>query len=249
MSDFALSPLTWLALAALALAVFGTRLPRIAKRVCQGVVVLAVFACTPLCANALLWLAERHPQVKECAATQGDWPIVLLTAGFDRPPHSPDDGAALNRENFERMDIAYRLALADPQAILHVSGGGRERIAEAEVVARRLEQRGLAPAGLRTETRSRTTWENAFALRGDITRARLVTSPAHLQRAAMAFHAAGIEICAVAGTSGVVAMDGVGYLLPRRTALVKTEQALHELVGRVAYAWQAWRVHAASNRS
>lgn len=248
MSGFLLSPLTWLAAAAVLLA-FGRRLPRIARRGCQGVAILAVLACTPLCANTLLWLAERHPQSEACGDAQRDWPVVLLTAGFDRPPRSPDDAAALNAENFARMDTAWRVLQADPSAVLHVSGGGREDIAEAVVVSRLLEARGIARARMALETRSRTTWENAFALRGVVRQARLVTSPAHQPRAAMAFRAAGIAVCAVPAASGVVAPDGIGYVLPRRTALAKSEQALHELVGRIAYAWRFARLHAASNRS
>lgn len=249
MSDFLLSPLTWLATTTLLLVLFGKRLHRRAKQGCTLVAILAIFACTPLCANALLWLAERHPGIRDCSAVQEDWPIVMLTAGFDRPPRAADDSAALAKENFERMDAARKLAIASPRSALHVSGGGDEDIAEATVVSALLEQRGVPRDRLRPETRSRTTWENAFAMRGNVTRARLVTSPAHLQRTAMAFDAAGIAVCAIPSASGVVAADGIGYVLPRRTAMTKTEQVLHELVGRVAYAWRARGVHAASRRS
>lgn len=249
MSDFLLSPLTWLAIAALLLVLCGKRLQRHMQWLCKALVIVAVLACTPLCANALLWLAERHPGIPDCSAAQDDWPIVLLTAGYDRPPRSASDDAALGKENFERMDTARRLVAADAHSILYVSGGGEERIAESVVVSTLLVQRGIPRDRLRQETHSRTTWENAFALRGDVEQVRLVTSPAHLQRAAMAFHAAGIEVCAVPAASSVVTADGVGYVLPRRTAMLKTEQALHELAGRVAYAWRGWRLHAASNRS
>lgn len=249
MSDFLLSPLTWLAIAALLLVLFGKRLQRRVQWLCKAVVVIAVLACTPLCANALLWLSERHPGIADCSAVQDDWPVVLLTAGYDRPPRAIDDDAALGKENFERMDTARHLMAAYAHSVLYVSGGGKERIAESVVVSTLLEQRGIPRDRLRLETHSRTTWENAFALRGDVKQARLVTSPAHLQRAAMAFRAAGIEACAVPAASSVVAADGIGYVLPRRTAMLKTEQALHELAGRAAYAWRAWRLHAASNRS
>ncbi|MBS0226825.1 MAG: YdcF family protein [Proteobacteria bacterium] len=249
MSDFLLSPLTWLAFAALALVLWGKRLQRRAHWMCRVVVIVAVLACTPLCANALLWLAERHPGIADCSVMRADWPIVLLTAGYDRPPRSVNDDAALGKENFERMDTARRLAAADAHSILYVSGGGAERIAESVVVSTLLEERGIPRERLRQETHSRTTWENAFALRGQVKQARLVTSPAHLQRAAMAFRAAGIEACAVPAASSVVTANGIGYILPRRTAMLKTEQALHELAGRVSYAWRAWRLHAANNRS
>lgn len=250
MSDFLLSPLTWLVIAALAMVLTcaRTRSSRW-RRIWPGIAILAAFACTPLCANALLWLAERHPRIADCGASQADWPIVLLSAGFERPARLVQDDAALNKENFERMEAARQLASADAMSPLYVSGGGPGHIAESAVIADVLVRDGIARDRIHAETRSRTTWENAFALRGEIIRARLVTSPAHLQRAAIAFDAAGIRACAVASTSGVVAMGGIGYVLPRRTALAKSEQALHELAGRVAYAWRAWRVHAANNRS
>lgn len=249
MIDFLLSPLTWLAFALLALVLFGRRMRVAMRRALQCLALVALFACTPLCANALLWLAERHPGISGCGTAQADWPIVLLSAGFERPPRGVQDDAALNKENFERIEAARLLASADAMSPLYVSGGGPGRIAESIVIADVLVRDGIARDRIHAETRSRTTWENAFMLHDVVTRARLVTSPAHLQRAATAFNAAGIQTCAVASNSGLVAMDGIGYVLPRRTALAKSEQALHELIGRAGYAWRAWRVHAASSRS
>lgn len=249
MNHLLLSPLSWLAFAALVLAIFGGRLPRRLRRCCQAVIAVSVLLCTPLCANALLKLAERGAKAPGCGTTNRDWPIVLLSAGFDHPPESNDDIAALATDSLERMQAAREQARRDPTAAIFVSGGGPYRIAEATVIAGALGRLDVAPGRLHVETHSMTTWDNAFNLRGDVHQAQLVTSPEHMPRAVIAFHAAGIDVCAAPAPTSVSAMDGPGYFVPGRTALIKSELAVHELVGRVAYAWKAWRTHAASNRS
>ena len=249
MNHLLLSPLSWLACTAIVLVIFGGRLSRRWRRCCQAVIVVSVLLCTPVCANALLKLAERGVDAPRCGTTNHGWPIVLLSAGFDHPPESNDDIAALTTDSLERMQAARDQARRDPTAIIFVSGGGPYRIAEATVIAGVLGRLDVAPGRLHAETHSMTTWDNAFNLRGDVHQAQLVTSPEHMPRAVIAFHAAGIDVCAAPAPSSAAPMDGPGYFVPGRTALVKSELAAHELVGRAAYAWKAWRVHAASNRS
>ncbi|MBW8823330.1 MAG: YdcF family protein [Xanthomonadales bacterium] len=249
MNHLLLSPLSWLAFAALVLAIFNSRLPPRWRRCFQAVIVVSALLCTPVCANALLKLAERGATASRCGTANHGWPIVLLSAGFDHPPESNDDVAALAIDSLERLQAARDQARREPSAIMFVSGGGPYRIAEATVIAGALERFGLAPARLRVETHSMTTWDNAFNLRNDVRQAQLVTSPEHMPRAVIAFRAAGIDVCAAPAPSSAAPMDGVGYFVPGRTALAKSELALHELAGRIAYAWRASRVHAASSRS
>lgn len=104
--------------------------------------------------------------------------------------------------------------------------------------ARRL---GVAPTALRVEGTSNSTWENARAL-GALQPALprdlvLVTSAVHMPRARYAMAKAGFNACEIAADRKRIPFGLPGYLIPRSSALDKTEIALHEIVGLVYYRW------------
>ena len=92
---------------------------------------------------------------------------------------------------------------------------------------------------MRSEDVSRTTWQSAqelARLRPALPRrVALVTSAAHMPRAAYAMREAGFAVCPVAADRLHVPPDWPGVLLPQRSALEKTEIALHELIGLLYY--------------
>ena len=95
---------------------------------------------------------------------------------------------------------------------------------------------------LRVEAGPTSTWENARALAVAAAavprRVVLITSAMHMPRARYAMARAGFEVCAIASRSrGCIPFGLPGYLIPRSSALVKTEAALHELVGLAYYRW------------
>src|SRR6185369_7614076 len=102
---------------------------------------------------------------------------------------------------------------------------------------------GVPADSIRREDRSQTTWENAQQLRllspALPERIWLVSSAIHLPRALIAFRAAGFEPCVYASDRRYVPPGGIGYYLPQSSALIKTESAIHELIGEALYRWRA----------
>ena len=70
------------------------------------------------------------------------------------------------------------------------------------------------------------------------TRVGLVTSASHFPRARLAFESAGVPTCAVTADVRRLPTGLPWALIPRLSALEKTEDALHEWVG---LAWYRWR--------
>lgn len=92
---------------------------------------------------------------------------MVLAGGIRRAPYDADDYGALNSASVQRTLDAAVLALATPGAQLVISGGARpdERVAESTLMAGLARRLGVRAAAIRTETTSRTTWENAQHVR------------------------------------------------------------------------------------
>jgi len=235
------SPLGSGLLLALLAAAAWRRLPR-AARAAFVVVELALFALLcPFGANLLVALVESRV-VADCAPPPPQ-AIVVLSAGFDRPPAGPGDIAALSAASLRRALAGVDLWQHTPQATLVFSGGGPFPIAEAGVLQRYAERLGVPPERIRREESSQTTWENAERLRAAVpplpNRIWLVSSALHLPRAQVAFRAAGFATCASVTDRRYLAPGGLGYFLPQSSALSKSEAAIHELVGGAWYRWRA----------
>ena len=236
------SPLTWALLLTLLLAVGGRRLSRGGRiaLILAGCALLIVMS--PLGANALVWLLEsRVPATNSCAGGQAT--IVVLSAGFEREPLDAHDVPALETDSILRALAGVELWRRRPAATLVLVGGGPYRISESAVLQDFVQQLGVPAQNIRSESQSRTTWENAERLRQLIpalpARITLVSSALHLPRALVAFRAAGFEPCAVASDRRYLPPGGIGYYLPQSSALRKAEAAIHELVGEAVYRWRA----------
>ena len=98
-------------------------------------------------------------------------------------------------------------------------------------------------SALRLESKSRTTWESAFALAPLLSgqRVRLVTSPPHRARALVAFEAAGIDVCLDMQGTDFASYGSLAYFLPQVSAIEKSENALYEMVGILYYRYLEWR--------
>lgn len=216
-----------------------------------GLVLLAATAglfafASPLTANALMARVEgtdaRQP---DCMHAPADAPIVVLAGGLQRPAADDGDVGSLSAASLRRVLAAVRLAAAWPQAPLVLAGGHGGDVREADLMATLARQAGVAPARLTLDRRSTTTWDSAVALQA--LRAgsaaprhiRLVTSASHLQRAAEAFERAGFGVCPLRGVDPQTLDVGLEEAWPRLSAALKSADALHELVGRAAYAWRA----------
>lgn len=204
---------------------------------------LLLVLCCPFGANVLVkWVESRvtAPCVEPMPQT-----IVLLAAGLQREPSSKDDFVALEEINVDRLLAAIALWRRTPEATLVIAGGGPWSISESAVLTQLAAQLGVPQDAIRSETRSQNTWENAQELHSLAPalpeRIALVSSALHLPRAMIAFRAAGFEPCTVISDSSYAPPGGaIGYFLPQSSALVKSEFAIHELIGDLIYRWRAW---------
>jgi uncharacterized SAM-binding protein YcdF (DUF218 family) len=243
--NFLLSPLTWLLLIGVSLALIWRRLPRTLR--VAGIVLeaLALIMMSPLGANALVNMIEsRVPPVTACQAPAPST-IVVLSGGAARTPRAVDDYAALNVGSIRRLLAAIGLWRRTPGARLVISGGGWH-VPEAAVLASLAEQMGVPAGSITEETRSNTTWENArdvAALSPALPkRIWLVSSALHLPRALGAFRAWGFQPCAWPSDSLYEPPNlRPGYLLPQSSSLDKADAAFHELVGNLVYAGLEWK--------
>lgn len=246
--DFLLSPLTYVLLLGLLLAWVWRRLPRPARWVGVSVECLLVIVMTPLGANLLVRSVEWQGSVDHACAAAPPTTIVLLSGGLDRRAHAAVDFAALNRASVERLLAAVALWRAHPGSRIVISGGPfRGGIAESEVLEQMANRLGVPGDAIRTETQSRTTWENAAnvaALEPPLPqRVWLVSSALHLPRALGAFRAFGFQPCPwSSGSLYVPPRASIGYFVPQTSALDKADRAIHELIGGWVYDWRAWRL-------
>jgi uncharacterized SAM-binding protein YcdF (DUF218 family) len=215
------------------------------RRVLAGLgavlVLLGLLLMTPLGANALVGAIEAHaePVATECERIDA---IVLLAGGLRRSPSDPEDFDALTSRSLARS-FALVQRHRDPDLPLLVAGGGRFRITEAEVMGALLQRLDHGHADPMLETNSRTTWENAAGARellpAHVQRIALASSALHLPRARLVFEEAGFDVCRWPLDRQYIAVAGVGALWPQSSALVKSEAALHELLGLAYYRFRA----------
>jgi uncharacterized SAM-binding protein YcdF (DUF218 family) len=243
--DVFLSPLGFGLLLALALWIGRARLPRGAMRAGIAVEFLCLALSTPVVANVLVSVQERRAPKPEACAAPEPRVIVLLSGGMRRAAVDADDYGVLNASSLQRTLAAVELARRIPDAELVVTGGARngEGVAQGAVMAGIARRLGVPADAIRTETRAKTTWENAMLVRAlDPAlpeRVWLVTSAMHMPRALVAFRAAGFEPCAYAGDARVSSFEGVADLLPTAGAISNTDAVLHEWVGEIVYRLRA----------
>lgn len=238
-----LSPLSWLMLGLGACA--AACLVRRGRRWLLGpgicMIAVALLAMTPAVANLLVGWLERAPgQPATCIERPPDVAVVLA-GGIDGPARSEDDIPVLGIASRRRADAALAWWRAGPGRQLVVAGGSREPrgVPEAVLVAGYLRRLGVPGSAIRVETESLDTWQNAHrlaALRPALPRdVVLVTSDMHRRRAAWSLRQAGFTPCLASADPRYVPFRRPGYLVPDSGGLAKSEAALHELAGLVAY--------------
>jgi uncharacterized SAM-binding protein YcdF (DUF218 family) len=238
-----LSPLSWLLLALAALVVslrWGERL-RLWRRCCAAVIVVSIVAMTPWVANLLVRSLEG--QVKASAACRAQSPAiaVVLGGGVDRKAHEQDNYSVLTLASRRRAEAAARWWREVPGRTLVLSGGSGwpGSPSEARLMAAYLRAMGIPEHAMRLETHSRTTWENArqlAAMKPALPReVVLVTSALHMPRADFSLRQAGFSPCPLPTDERYVGYQHAGFLVPDSGGLVKSQAALHEWVGLLAY--------------
>lgn len=196
---------------------------------------------TPIGANAFVVLFSSLFTTAPCAEPLPDT-VVVLGGGFDRAPESDSDYATFLPGTYERLIAGIALQQQSPDRRLVMVGGGDFNVSEAVVMATFARRFGVAEDRLAIESKSRSTWENAAYARALEPRLperiALVTSALHLPRAQYAFEQHGFSICPVPAGTLYFELDDIRAIVPQRSALQKTEAALHEIAGLLVYRWK-----------
>ena len=138
-----------------------------------------------------------------------------------------------------RVGFGYLLFRAGRASVVVLSGAG-----DARRMAAMLQRQGVPSSAVRLEAGSRTTYENArntaALLRGDGARSvLLVTSPAHMPRAAASFEKQGLQVIPAPALPPPVHAPGSDWQ-PRRAVLFDTSHILHEYIGLWVYRLHGW---------
>jgi len=219
------------------------RLLRRAKRLQRGLVIAAgiyllLFATGPV-ANLLLYpLETRH--VRPARLERPPGAIIMLGGVLDRQELGA--GYYEMQDSADRFVEAVRLALRYPGAPLLITGGSSAILQtaqrEADVLHRLALDLGVPPKQVRVDRRARNTYENALhakELLADVKGPLLVvTSAVHMPRSAACFRKLGLEVIPwpvdFQRTS-----SGPGSWLPKPSTLQRSNDALHEYLGWLAY--------------
>jgi len=228
------------------------------RRLGQGVM---AFALVTLLLLSLPWVKyqvhlvlENYPPVEPAqlqTLDAGRSAIVVLGGGLRGfAPEYGHEGLADN--TLRRVLYAVEVATKRPLPLL-VSGGGPQDSddTEAALMAQMLGRMNLAPRW--QEDRSRNTWENAVLsaslLRQDgIETVVLVTDAWHMRRAVPCFEAQGLTVVPAPTGFRSGTYPDLRTLVPERTALFQTGDALREWLGVLTYAltYDSFRLRAFS---
>jgi uncharacterized SAM-binding protein YcdF (DUF218 family) len=212
-----------------------------------GVVLLLVLGYSPAGNVLMLSLTERFPAWQ----SDGREPdgIVVLGGAIDADATAARQLLEVN-SSAERVTAMLELARRYPKARIVFSGGPSSLIetslAEAPVAGDLLQRFGVAPDRIVLESASRTTDENARFTRAMVAPKPgelwlLVTSAVHMPRAIGVFRKAGFDIEAYPvdwRTRGWI--DAAEPFDQLSSGLARTDAAMHEWVGLVAY-WLSGR--------
>ncbi len=231
--ELVLPPSSTLLLAVAGL-LFWPRRPRLGVALCAiGIVSLWLLA-TPVVADVLVRAGEVYPPLdpSHLTAAQARAQAIVILGGGVRPNAPEAGGDAPGVHTALRLVEGAKIARATHLPVL-VSGNDREAFA----MRRFLEEDLLVPVRW-VESASINTHENAvFSARllrqQGIERIILVTSSAHLKRAAAEFRAAGLAVEAAPAEMWTTAERGALALVPSVSALERSHTALYEWAGRM----------------
>ena len=250
--DVFLSPYTWgLFLLAAAVPWRARSARRWRRRRNFGAVGLGflLLVSLPPVANALMWRLEHsststyRPEVTYDA-------VVLLGGIVDEEVAAATLLPSYN-DNVERLVVTYQLLHHDKARVAILSSGTiNKRLAafsETAVLARQLEEWGIAKDRIIIEDRALNTRDNAvysqqIARERGFERVVIVTSAFHMVRAAECFAAVGMQVdtLSVDYRAHPNAVGALADWLPRARELATTSGVLREMFGRLVYRVQGF---------
>ena len=226
------------------------RRPRLARiLLIVSVALLWVFSTRMFSEWTLRGLEDRIPSYTVDAAPQE--PVIIVLGGFLRAPNELHKFPELDHAG-DRLLHGFRLYHAGKAPLILITSGdipafGKGSETESEAARSVLELWGVPESAILVETRSRTTRENAvftrdlLAARG-IHRGLLVTSAAHMPRAAGCFRKIGFEVSPSAADyqTGWPERDLIFRIIPDPDGMYDTAGAFHEYFGLWAYRLRGW---------
>ncbi|MBN1608429.1 MAG: YdcF family protein [Polyangiaceae bacterium] len=236
--DVFLSPLTWGILLCLVGLWRKWRWLRWAPALAAAELVL--FSLDPV-SNALLTHLEQ--QARRSVRRDVTYDAILLLGGPVNHGSTASHDAASYNENVERLLVSYDLLRAGRAKNVIVSGGyawSGDRVNEARVLGRQLEDWGIAHDRVVLEPRARNTHENAVESKRLVKQRGyrtllLVTSAYHMPRALDCFRAVGVDVDALPVDFRASDSEGARDWLPRASHLETSESVLREMFGRWVY--------------
>jgi len=202
--------------------------------------VLAVYLilATPLGANILVDIIEIRMDENNCK-TENQGAIIVLAGGIYGDPDAEDEVWRLKEDSYRRALLGIKLAKEHPKTKIIFSGGYGGEIREADLMNYLAIQNGINKNRIYLDTRSKNTYESSEAVsviikENEITTSLLVTSAIHMRRARASFKKAGVNPCPYPVNSRYVETYLPEALLPQISALTKTTESMHEVMG---YAW------------
>jgi uncharacterized SAM-binding protein YcdF (DUF218 family) len=209
------------------------RLRRLGAGLCLAGAVMLWALATPVIADALDRWAERYPALDISKPVHAQ-AIVVLGGGVrvDAPEYQ---SAAPGATTLERLVYTARVVRATGLPVL-VSGGHYEAGAMSESLQRDL---GVTPRWI--ENHSHDTHQNAqmsapILMRAGVQRIVLVTSAAHMARAVREFEAAGLTVIPAPAAMWTRRERAILAWVPNVDALVRSQRALYEGLGRAIQA-------------
>ncbi len=231
LKNLVLPPTGPLLLAALGLVLLVLRRRRLGGIVvcATGLAALWVLA-TPLAADSLVRWAERYPALDP--AQVGDAQAIVILAGGVRVDAPEYGTSAPGATSLERLVYGARLARQTHLPVL-ISGS---RLEAASMSAFMQQDLGVTPRWL--ENRSRDTHQNAqfsavILVREGVHKVVLVTSAAHMARSVVEFNQAGIDTVAAPAAMWTQRDSGILAYVPNADALVRSQRAMYEGLGRI----------------
>jgi uncharacterized SAM-binding protein YcdF (DUF218 family) len=231
LKNLVLPPTGPLLLSALGLLLLILRRERLGGAVLCGLGLAVLWAlATPIAADSLVRWAQRYPALEPGRVGDAQ-AIVILASGVrvDAPEYGT---SAPGATSLERLVYGARLARSTHLPVL-ISGSRFETASMGDFLRRDL---GVTAQWL--ENRSRDTHQNAqfsavILARAGVHKVVLVTSAVHMARSVVEFNQAGIEAVPAPAAMWTLREKGVLAFVPNADALVRSQRALYEALGRV----------------
>ena len=200
------------------------------------ILLLFILLASPMLANGLTFILEGSESPITCKSITPN-AIIVLGGGIQSTVKEKDEIEHMHIATFRRTQKALKLAQKKPHLKIIVSGGaGTIKVTEADLMSRLLQQQGINSKRIIKERKSSSTWESSvntglLLKELNIKTIYLVTSAIHMPRALQSYRKQDLDVCAYPVDRMLIKPKWYEMLIPQISALLKTKNAIHEIVG------------------